>query len=293
MHKSDMENFFEFQPLHICHYAFEPRKKSVTDKVIQCLIKKQACFNVNDEIRDVSWLDHPLSAHDCATILYMISNMQEYHDLVIDYSNSGVRVKQLEELADILASKLGKLQVASLNLHGNKLSDKSVSNIFKTALAGFCLTDLDLGDNKISDSSVDAITKMLEKSCCKNLSSLILSHNPLTISSLQTLEGAIRSGSLINLVCLHLQRSFKETSGTLSAIASLPDLNQESKARAIFNSFLDALSDHCPKSEVVDLSNNDFQISVAGAIALAKIASRKTRKCSIKWNTRSFICNHS
>ena len=277
MHLDTFESFEFPQPLHLCHCAFEAGNKIVTDKVIQYLIKSNVCFNYNDTIENNLMLDHPHSAHDCAAILYIISNMQECKGMVINFSKSGVRVKQLETLADMLASKHGKIQVTGLNLHGNKLTDESVSNIFNTASTAFNFVDLDLGDNEIGDISVDAITVTLEKSCSNNLSTLILSRNPLSISSLQTLESAVRHGSLVNLKWLHLQGSFKEANGTfnLSAAASLPGLKKTGeKAQVIFTSFLDALSDHCPKLEIVDLSDNNFQVSVPGAVALAKITSR-------------------
>ena len=81
-------------------------------------------------------------------------------------------MRQLEALAEMLASRFGKMQVTSLNLHGNTLSDESVSNIFRTASVAFHLIDLNLSDNKVSDNSVAAFTAALEKSRSNNLSRL-------------------------------------------------------------------------------------------------------------------------
>ena len=188
--------------------------------------------------------------------------------MVIDFSNCHIRVKQLEALANMLASRVGKIQIASLSLHGNKLSDKTVSNVFNTACKAFRLEELDLSDNRIGDESVAAFTTAIKESGSDSLSKLILSHSCLNVTSLQTLEGTIRKGLLVNLEWLHLQGSFNETRGTSSTIAG-----SDKKAKTVFNSFLKALSDHCPKLEIIDLSDNNFQVSTLGAAALAKIAS--------------------
>ena len=68
----------------------------------------------------------PHTAHDCAAVLYVIDNMQECSDLIIDFSNSGISENQIRTLTDVLASKHGKLQVnlLVLDLSGNKLTDK-------------------------------------------------------------------------------------------------------------------------------------------------------------------------
>lgn len=272
MHMSDLERVTSFgfpQPLHLCHCAFEAKDKDVTSKVIQYLIESNICFNFSS----LPILDQPRSAHDCAAVLYIISNMQECEDMVIDFGSSGVRVKQLEALARMLASRLGKIQVTSLNLQGNKLSDETMSNVFNTASVAFRLEELDLSDNKIGDNSVTAFTAALAKSRCNSLSRLAFSHNCLSVSSLQILEGTIRDGLLANLESLHLQRSLSETSGTLSAVA-LSSGSKEKAAKTPFDSFLEALSDHCPKLDIVDLSDNEFQVGALGAVALAKIASR-------------------
>ena len=63
--------------------------------------------------------------------------MQECSRLIINFSNSGISENQIRTLTDVLASKHGKLQVERLDLSGNKLTDKSVSDLFHRASASF------------------------------------------------------------------------------------------------------------------------------------------------------------
>ena len=297
MHKcySGLENWdpADFpQPLHLSHFAYEARNMVITDKIVQYLIKNNVCFSdwLNifvEDTKSFSLHDHPRSAHDCAAILYVISNMQphECQRMVIDFSNSSVRVGQLKTLANELASRHGKLRITSFGLHGCKLRDESAVNLFNTASLAFNLVELDLSDNLLGDNSITAITTALEKSPSNSLSTLILSHNHLSVSSLRTLEGAVRSELLENLKQLHLHGSFKLR---ISAVASLPGFKEETQG--VFNSFLEALSNHCPKLEVLDLSDNYFQVSLRGAVALAKLASRSE---NLKLNLQPRLFNLS
>ena len=121
--------------LSLCHCAFEAQNHSVNHRVIQILMNNSL------------WLafDEPRTAHDCATVLYVIDNVQECSHLDINFSDSGISEKQIRTLTDVLASKHGKLQVTSLYLSGNKLTDNSVSDLFQRASAALqSLTDLNL-----------------------------------------------------------------------------------------------------------------------------------------------------
>ena len=239
---------YDINKLSLCHCAFEAQNSSSNDIVIQVITDKPSYFNVR--------FGSPRTAHDCAAVLYVIDNMQECSRLNIDFSNSGISEIQIRTLTDVLDSKHGKLQVKKLDLRGNKLTDKSVSDIFHRASASFqSLTHLDLDGNSIGAESIKSITTSLAKSPSSGcrLSSLILSYNPLGVSGLQALERAVLDGQLSKVEKLYL-------AGSLTSDA---DTNA---------TFVEALSAHCPHLRLLVLSRNN--LGVPGATALARVISR-------------------
>ena len=244
---------YSLKQLYICHCAFEARSDAVNSTVIQ-LLKSEFILTFN------GMFGLPKTAYDCAAVLYVIANMQECNCLKISFSDSGVRENQIKILTDILASKLGKLQVKELKLRGNKLTDKCVSDLFHRASAAFqSLTDLDLRGNRIGGESIKSITSTLAKSSSSGcqLSRLVLSHNPLGVSGLQTLENVVRDNLLSELKSLDL-------AGSLTSDA---DTNA-----AWLTTFVDALSTHCPHLVKLDMSENN--LGVPGASALARVISK-------------------
>ena len=181
------------------------------------------------------------------------------NSMAIDFSNCGIRESQIKTLTDALARKCGKLHVTSLILCDNKLTDKSVTDLFCRASAAFpLLKNLNLGNNKLGPVSISSITAALtnSQSFCDKLSVLDLSRNSLKVSNLLTLIG---SGSLANLKWLCLHKTF----------TSDADVSDE-----LLTNFLNTLLAHCYCLELLDLSGNKFQISVPGASILAKMISR-------------------
>ena len=239
---------YSFGRLSLCHCAFEAQNDVVNSETIHILT---ASYSVS--------FGYPRTAHDCAAVLYVIANMQECSGMEIDFSNSGVRENQIKTLTDILASKHGILQVKELKLSGNKLTDKCVSDLFHRASAAFqSLTWLDLSGNRVGSESVKSIASTLAKSSngCQ-LSLLYLSHNPLGVSGLQTLENVVRDNLLSKLEYLYL-------AGSLTSDA---DTNA-----AWLTTFVESLSTHCPHLERLYLSENN--LGVPGASALARGISK-------------------
>ena len=227
--------------------------------LFHCVFEAQNAI-VNREVRFGGKLCQPHNPHDCAAILYVIGNMQECSDLKINFDYSGVRENQIKQLADVLASKDGKLQVKRLSLRGNKLTDKIVSYLFNRALAAFhSLTRLDLSGNRIGAESIKSIKTALAKSSPSGctLSWLSLSYNPLEKCGLRALDNALHEGVLSNLNTLYL-------SGSLTSDA---DTNASR-----LTSFVEALSAHCPYMRKLDLSRN--HLDVLRATALARSISR-------------------
>ena len=214
---------------------------------------------VNSEVQlDGVW-NRPRNPRDCAALLYVIDNMQECSDLMIDFDNySGVREKRIRILADVLARKDGKLQVEWLNLRDNKLTDKSVSYLFNSASAAFqSLINLDLSGNEIGAESIKSLTTALAKSSSCGCTALDLSDNPIEVSGLQALCNAVREGIFSRLQYLVL-------SGSLTC-----DANTNASWLTTFGK---ALSAHCPHLKNLNLSYNN--LGVSGAKAFAKIISR-------------------
>ena len=233
----------------LCHCAFEAQNDVVNSETIHLL-----------SASDFVTFGRPHSARDCAAVLYVIANMQECSDIEIDFRNSGVRENQIKTLTDILASKHGKLQVERLDLSGNKLTDKCVSDLFHRASVAFqSLTDLDLSGYRIGSESIKSIALTLAKSSSSGcqLLFLSLSRNPLGVSGLQTLEDIVRDNLLSNLMNLYLAGSLTSNADTNAAWLT---------------TFVEALSTHCPYLGTLDLSENN--LGVPGASALARIISK-------------------
>ena len=245
-------NKYNKNKLSLCHCAFEAQNNSINDKVIQVITDKPSYLKVD--------FGYPRTAHGCAAVLYVIDNMQECSRLDIDFSDSGISENQIRTLTDVLASKHGKLQVERLNLSGNKLTDKSVSDLFHRALAAFqSLTHLDLRGNSIGAERIKSITTALAKSSSSTcrLSYLFLSDNPLGVSGLQALESAVLDDQLSQLKWLYLKGSLTSDADTNAAWLT---------------TFVEALSAHCPNLDRLYLSRNN--LGVPGATALARVISR-------------------
>ena len=134
--------------LTLCHCAFEAQN------VI-----------VNSEMQFDGELGHPNNPHDCAAVLYVINNMKKCSGLKINFNFNCVRDKQIRILADVLSRKNGELQVKRLWLSDNKLTDETVSYLFKHASDAFqYLTSIRLSNNKIGAESMKSLRTALAKS---------------------------------------------------------------------------------------------------------------------------------
>ena len=223
--------------LSLCHCTFEAQNNLITNEVVQL-----SSQYTNDYCR-------AHTAYDCAALLYVIAHMRERSGLEIDFRNSGVRDNQIRTLTDILASKQGKLQVEMLNLSGNKLTGKCVSDLFHRASPGY------QSDTKLEPKS-DALTlaKSVPSRCGSELG---MSSDSPGVCGLQILVNAIRGNLFSRLKYLRL-------AGTLTT-----DANTNSKWLA---TFMDDLLTYCPHLVSLSLSHNI--LGVAGASAVARGLSK-------------------
>ena len=169
-------NEYNVPKLYLCHCAFEAQNNSINDRVIQILIS-YFCVTFGS----------PRTAHDCAAVLYVLHNMQEYSRLLINFSKSGISENQIRTLTDVLASKNGKLQVEWLVLNGNQLTDKSVSDLFHRASAAFqSLLYLNLSGANTNATFIEALSAH-----CPHLRKINLSQNNLGVPGATALAQVI------------------------------------------------------------------------------------------------------
>ena len=215
--------------LSLCHCAFEAQNNFITNEVIQYINEYYKAH----------------TAHGCAALLYVIAHMEERSGLIIDFSNSGVRDNQIRTLTDILANKQGKLQVEMLNLNGNKLTGKCVSDLFHRASPGY-------QSDRRPEPKSDALTlaKSVPSRC--GLSELGMSNDSPGVCGLQIVVNAIRGNLFSRLKNLNL-------GGSLTSDA---DTNGK-----WLTTFMDDISTCCPRLIYLDLSQNNLGIAGASAVA--------------------------
>ena len=233
--------------LSLCHCAFEAQNKSVNDIVIQLLIK----YSLYD---NAVYFGDTRTAHDCAAVLYVIDNMQECC-LYINFSNSGISENQIRTLTDVLASKHGKLQVKKLDLRGNKLTDKSVSDLFHRASAAFqSLTNLELRGTNTNATFVEALSAH-----CPHLREIDLCQNNLGV------PGATALAQVISRLQLQSQCDDEWRELSISELLSL-DLSQSNLGVKGLCAFIENIDGVC---HFVHLDLQDNGIHVTGVSYLA------------------------
>ena len=190
---------------------------------------------------------NPSTVHEVIAMAYVIA-FTEYSGIVINFHSCGLHDNHIMALTNALANKGGKLQVKSLNLYGNKLTDKGVTDLFHRASAAFqSMECLILGWNGIQGEGIDMALATLAKP--KHEVKFYFYDNPLEVSSLMVFRNALCCHQLSNLTMLHLE-------GSLSS-------NAEANA-----DFILAL-DKCINLRVLDLSRNNLY--APGGRALGKV----------------------
>ena len=248
------------------HYAFEAKNETVTNAIIRRALCSSG-EHLEDEISDDAVIVKELdisgveNAHDSSVAIYIISKIKVCNAVDIDFDNCGLQDNQLKTLTNVLAEKQTKLQVKSLSLSQNRLTDKSVSDIFERAIAAFqLLKSLYLDNNMIGTDSIKSLAQALTKLPSNVLSDLYLSHNPLGVSGMVALEKAISCGSFVKLKTLSLEKCFTEdTKFNMTIVTTL----------------LDAISISCPLFSCLDISHNDFGVSRSEARQLSKFAPNR------------------
>ena len=260
------------ETLLLCHCAFEANNNSVVNnEVIQCLKKYNPLYLRQFDGFFPNSVIHfdPHTAIDCAAMLYIIAKMQDCSSIEINFSNSGVTGDQVRMLTDLLASKKGILQITELNLNGINLTDRSMNDLFHRASAAFNHSLERLQCCGIRVESISSITTAMAKLSFNELYFLNLSYSSLGISGMQSLEAAVRAGSVADLRTLGLQRS----------------LTTDAEVNGVFlTTFVEALLTSCHNLTMLSLSENN--LGVPGASALSGVSVHHN-------NCKSGLCHNS
>ncbi len=214
----------------LCHLAFEASDPGLAIRVCKNMcVRRLFNFSTLSTFFDyVAWF-------------YVLCNAEKCDDLEIGIYDCTINNKLLKELTDILSNANGKLQVRKLFFIQTELSAKGVADLFKRASAAFTtLRYLSLSKNNFTD-----IMSSFIHTSCTSLTQLNLSHNPLGVSGIQSLETAVQSGALINLRRLGL-------SDTLTDDA---DVNG-----ALLITLLQSITSHCADLVEFDLSDNNLAL---------------------------------
>ena len=232
-----LTQFAELSYIMLCHCAFEANYGPVTHKIVQYM-------------QDFS-IPTPHSAHDCAAVLYLLSNSDDRDESLnqIRFENCA-NSKLIIKFADVLANKHEQLQIHFMKVCGGQLTDSDICHLFNKAEISFrLLAYLELNDNKLTTAS------FLNKSryCSYDLFHLDLSYNPLGASGLQNLESAICAGRLVSLHQLTIQQT----------LTCDQDINS-----ALLTTLCSVISRHCLHFNHLDLSHNNLGVPGAQAIGI-------------------------
>ena len=256
--KEIIETFDPFtQGLVLCHCAYEAASEIVSHEIVNYLNKHPFCTS-----RGIVGCITPENAYDCEAVVHIINNTLECDNMSISFFNSGIRDNQIKSLTDALASKGGKLQVISLDLSFNQLTDECIADLLCRASCAFqSINSLLLIGNKVGADSIQHVTTALAKSIPNILQILNLSLNPLAVPGILELERTVNADKLANLTRLGLM-------GCLSGDADTNGL--------LMTTFLESVFSHCQHIQSLDFSDNN--LGKPGAVALGNIISQFSQR---------------
>ena len=238
----------------LCYYSFEAKSKLVNREVVKALSMTERSGSIL-----VNFV-HPRNSQSCVAMIYVIEHIDLQCGIEINFRGCNLKAKEISRLANVLSSKSNNVQVKGLNLNDNIILDDSIIVDFfrRAAAALFSLKKLFLRNCGIGTESIRAITDTLAESSSQSLVQLDLSFNPLSVSSLRTLQHHIESyESLIKLEILFLKGSLTK------------DVNIN-----FFASFINTLTTRCLCLRRLDLSANN--LGKPGNQALSHIISKLT-----------------
>ena len=185
---------YSWSNLHVCHCGFEAQNESVNEEIIHFLVRHPPNYQSIPIKIDFG---EAHTAHDCAAVLYIISNMQKSDGMHINFASCGIREKQIQTLIDLLSSRAGKLQITWLNLSGNKLTIDSL-HVLENAVHCDLLSKLQRLDLQRSltiygDAYSMWLITFIEclSAHCPLLQAINVSHNQVNVSRTSALAGVL------------------------------------------------------------------------------------------------------
>ena len=260
--------------LMLCHCSLESLNNSVCRKVAKHINGKfKRGFNFNVHLVGLGF-SIAATPFDCVAVFHVLRYTTPKSKTMIYLNNCGLTDELLKELTDFLFSSNVHV-VRELELCGNKITDKTITDLFNRGSASFSsLESLNLSGNgltsfstclsslkklDLSSNNITNISQLLLSS--KRLSDLSLSNNPLGVSGIQSLETAVQAGVLVNLRILLL-------SNTLTDDA---DING-----ALLATLSPSIASHCPHLKELDLSRNNLGVPGAGGLGGLFISDMST-----------------
>jgi hypothetical protein len=176
------EVFPDIFKLSLCHCAYEGRSNLVIcDQLTQYLVTHSHVSRIK-----LINFGHP--------VIFAMSNIQESVTMEIRFRNCGLRENQIKHFVNVLADAGGKLQIADLNLSGNRLTISGL-HALKGAEGGDLfakLQHLDLSGSltSVADTNAAWLTTFAEalSAHCPYLLSLNLSDNNLGVAGVSALS---------------------------------------------------------------------------------------------------------
>ena len=196
------------------------------------------------------------TTHDFAAVVYVISKLQRCSDIKIEFINFDLRDDHIAALADVLVGEHRCLEVVTMILRGNKLTDQGVADLFDGASPAFSqsLQQVYIENNRVGPKAITSIANILAQSLCDDYFDsplLNVSDNPLEVDGVKALRDAICADKLATLAELYLAGSLTSDANTNAEL------------------ILALGSGHCRSLRELNLSRNN--LGVPGGKALGKV----------------------
>ena len=199
---------------------------------------------------------------DCIAVFHVLRQTIFCSDMILSLSYCGLNDKLLKNLTDILSSAGSTLQIKTLSVSGNKLTDKGIADLLYRASASLSsLKSLSLSFTQRSSGTADIIPLLSSFHCLTKLS---MSKSPLGVSGILCLEAAIQAQIFVDLETLSLSNT----------LADDADING-----ALLATLLPSIASHCPHLEDLDLSKNN--LGVPGASAVGELITNSRSELSL------------
>ena len=233
----------------VIHGIYEASKGQVKDYLLKLVFGDNFTFAF------------PRNAHDCATVVNAIDHFNEamkctsQNTAIVSFKFDSCNLDEhlLINLAVALYKSEGNLQVKTLIIQNNKLSDEAIGMLMNLAALAFkSLKQLSLAANSLGAEAVSTISEYLQESSIEHLT---LSYNPLSTSGILALQNVIKADSLANLTDLQLKNCCLISSELCASLFRV-------------------LPDHCVYLKQLDISENHLDNQVLAGKSIGTLLQK-------------------